>query len=71
MSNPKRRPRIRRYKGPAGGYGSLKSVSETLVREQVPLEGADVTARQNKPDGTVKTNALGGRFHVLLGRSAT
>ena len=39
------------YTGPSGGYGSLKSVAEILIRERVPATGAAVMLKQNKPDG--------------------
>jgi hypothetical protein len=51
MTRPSRHPRIRPYKGPSGGYGSLKSVAEILLREGVPIEGAEVVSHQNKPGG--------------------
>ncbi|MBW6425404.1 FdhF/YdeP family oxidoreductase [Rhizobium sp. XQZ8] len=49
--NPKRKPRIGFDSGPAGGWGSAKSVSEVLIREHVPLSGAALLAQQNKPEG--------------------
>jgi len=51
MTKPRKNPTVRPYKGPAGGYGSLKSVAEILIREGLPVEGVRVTSRQNKPDG--------------------
>jgi molybdopterin-dependent oxidoreductase alpha subunit len=36
---------------PAGGWGSLKSVTSVLVREHVALTGTRVLSHQNKPDG--------------------
>ena len=39
------------YTGPAGGYGSLKSVTEILVRERIPVKGARALVHQNKPKG--------------------
>ena len=39
------------YRGPAGGYGSLKSVTEILVREHIPVKGARALVLQNKPKG--------------------
>mgnify|MGYP000721669840 CR=1 FL=1 len=39
------------YRGPAGGYGSLKSVTEILVRERIPVKGARALVLQNKPKG--------------------
>jgi molybdopterin-dependent oxidoreductase alpha subunit len=48
---PKSKPRIKPYAGPSGGYGSLKSVAEILMREGLPLEGVEPLAVQNKPEG--------------------
>jgi len=39
------------YEDPAGGWGSVKSVSQSLLREHIPLSGSRVLMRQNKPDG--------------------
>ena len=36
---------------PAGGWGSLKEVSTILLKEHVPIEGAQLLLHQNKPDG--------------------
>lgn len=44
-------PEIGPYDGPAGGWGSLESVTRFLLHEERPLEGARLLARQNKPDG--------------------
>jgi anaerobic selenocysteine-containing dehydrogenase len=43
--------RIEEYDHPAGGWGSLKSVSSVLVREHVAVEGVRLLRHQNKPDG--------------------
>ena len=52
MANgPREKPKITEYQGPAGGYGSLKSVSEVLLREHVAVAGAETMMHQNKPDG--------------------
>lgn len=40
-----------RYKGPAGGWGSVESLREALLDEGIPLEGAEALRKQNKPDG--------------------
>ena len=45
------KPRIKRFKGPAGGWGSVRSLAEILPRERLPTEGLRELARQNKPDG--------------------
>ena len=37
--------------GPAGGWGSVKSLGSILRREHVVIEGAGVLIHQNKPDG--------------------
>ncbi|WP_156680660.1 FdhF/YdeP family oxidoreductase [Sphingomonas profundi] len=42
---------IEPYTGPAGGWGSLRSVSEILPRERVSPAALAELARQNKPDG--------------------
>src|SRR5689334_10559932 len=39
------------YDHPAGGWGSLKSVTSVLVREHVALQGLRLLSHQNKPDG--------------------
>jgi molybdopterin-dependent oxidoreductase alpha subunit len=36
---------------PAGGWGSLKEVTAILLKERIPVEGAQLLAHQNKPDG--------------------
>jgi len=46
-----RRPKIEPYRGSAGGWGSLKSVAEILIRERVTPTNAAQLRRQNKPDG--------------------
>lgn len=48
MSND---PKIEPYWGPVGGWGSAKSLTEILLREHIPLKGASVLLKQNKPDG--------------------
>lgn len=45
------KPRIKPFKGPAGGWGSVRSLVEILPRERLPAEGLRELARQNKPDG--------------------
>ena len=39
------------YKGPAGGWGSVRSLGDIITREAVPEIGATTLLRQNKPDG--------------------
>jgi molybdopterin-dependent oxidoreductase alpha subunit len=43
--------RIDPYTGPAGGWGSAKSVAHVVLHENVPLKGPRVLWQQNKPDG--------------------
>jgi molybdopterin-dependent oxidoreductase alpha subunit len=50
-SKPKKRPKIGFDSGPAGGWGSAKSVSEMLLRERIPATGSSLLTHQNKPDG--------------------
>ncbi|QKK26786.1 FdhF/YdeP family oxidoreductase [Rhizobium hidalgonense] len=50
-ANPKSPPKIKRYLGPAGGWGSAKSVAAILRREHKTLGGAGVLSQQNKPEG--------------------
>lgn len=47
------RPEIEPYDGPAGGWGSVRSLAEILPRERVKPEALRELARQNKPDGFV------------------
>ncbi|MEN3238357.1 FdhF/YdeP family oxidoreductase [Methylobacterium ajmalii] len=42
---------IKPYTGPAGGWGSARSLTEILLREQIPLSGAAMLMHQNKADG--------------------
>ncbi len=42
---------IRPYGGPAGGWGSMRSVAAVLGREGLVLGGPPVLAVQNKPEG--------------------
>src|SRR5579885_115733 len=47
-----RDPKIEPYKGPAGGWGSVKSVAKILKREKVPIPSTVKELwRQNKPRG--------------------
>ena len=45
------KPVITPFQGPAGGWGSIRSVAEILPRERVSPAGASELLRQNKPDG--------------------
>ncbi|MBQ0823366.1 FdhF/YdeP family oxidoreductase [Microvirga terrae] len=44
-------PKIEPYPGPAGGWGSLRSVETILSREGRLLSGNAILLKQNKPDG--------------------
>ncbi|MCE7797265.1 FdhF/YdeP family oxidoreductase [Sphingobium sufflavum] len=44
-------PVIKPFAGPAGGWGSVRSLAEILPRERVPPEAFRELARQNKPEG--------------------
>jgi molybdopterin-dependent oxidoreductase alpha subunit len=44
-------PEFTRYEAPAGGWGSVKSLARSLVRERSPTSAAIELMRQNKPDG--------------------
>ena len=50
-AGPKDTPTIKPYTGPAGGWGSVRSVGEILVREHVATRGSAVLLDQNKPEG--------------------
>ena len=45
------RPEIKPYPGPAGGWGSVRSLADILPREKIGPEGLRELTRQNKPDG--------------------
>ncbi len=51
MTEPMAEPKIEPYDGPAGGWGSASSLAEILTREQIPVSGAALLMKQNKPDG--------------------
>ncbi|WP_315760506.1 FdhF/YdeP family oxidoreductase [Sphingomonas sp. Y38-1Y] len=44
-------PEIEPFKGPAGGWGSVRSLAEILPRERVGPTAVAQLARQNKPEG--------------------
>lgn len=54
-------PTIKPYAGPAGGYGSAKSVMEILLREGIPVEGAETIFHQNKPGGFMCVSCAWGK----------
>lgn len=43
--------KIEFYKGPAGGWGALKSVSKALLSQDIPVKGAKTLLAANQPDG--------------------
>jgi len=43
--------KIEFYKGPAGGWGALKSVAKHLMHEGAPAKGARTLLAANQPDG--------------------
>lgn len=45
------RPEIEPYDGPAGGWGSVRSLAEILPRERLTPAALRELARQNKPEG--------------------
>jgi molybdopterin-dependent oxidoreductase alpha subunit len=49
--NPKPQAKIEAYSGPAGGWGSAKSVGEILLREHTVFDGPPLLLHQNKPEG--------------------
>ena len=46
-----RKVKIEPYDGPAGGWGSARSLVEILTREGVPITGTAMLTKQNKPGG--------------------
>ncbi|MFN9475697.1 FdhF/YdeP family oxidoreductase [Acidovorax sp.] len=47
----KKEEKIEFYKGPAGGWGALNSVKNTLLRQDIPIKGAKTLLSANQPDG--------------------
>ncbi|EIZ79869.1 oxidoreductase alpha (molybdopterin) subunit [Novosphingobium sp. Rr 2-17] len=45
------KPEIKPFEGPAGGWGSVRSLAEILPRERVNPKALVELVRQNKPDG--------------------
>ncbi|MDP9897883.1 FdhF/YdeP family oxidoreductase [Variovorax ginsengisoli] len=43
--------KIERYTGPAGGWGALRSVTQALLRQDIPVKGARTLLSANQPDG--------------------
>ena len=50
-AGPKKNPTLKQYTGPAGGWGSVRSVAEILKREHVTAKGSALLMEQNKPEG--------------------
>ncbi len=50
-ARPNKSPSIGFDSGPAGGWGSARSVGEVLLREHIPVTGPSLLKHQNKPDG--------------------
>lgn len=42
---------IESYDGPAGGWGSARSVTRALMHDGAPLKSAAALTKQNKPGG--------------------
>lgn len=51
MTSKTRSPKLKPYPGPAGGWGSAKSVAEITLKEHVALRGPKLLSTQNKPEG--------------------
>lgn len=51
MTSKTRSATIKPYGGPAGGWGSAKSVAAIIAREHVPLKAPKLLSIQNKPEG--------------------
>ncbi|MBN9410081.1 MAG: FdhF/YdeP family oxidoreductase [Burkholderiales bacterium] len=49
--NDPREQKIEFYKGPAGGWGALRSVGRALKAQDIPLKGAKTLLSANQPDG--------------------
>lgn len=48
----KKRPDgIKAYNEPAGGWGALRAVAQTLARQQVEVQGASTLLKANQPEG--------------------
>ncbi len=50
-ARPKSKPKIGFDSGPAGGWGSARSVTEIVLREHVAVSGSVLLTKQNKADG--------------------
>ena len=45
------KPDIRRYNGPAGGWGALEATGRALVEQGIALSGGTTLLRMNQPTG--------------------
>jgi len=61
MTESSKTPKIKPYEEAAGGYGSVRSVAEILLREGVSIEGADLLFKQNKADGFMCVSCAWGK----------
>ena len=60
-SGPSETPIIEPYEGPAGGYGSLRSVAEIMAREGVLVRDSKLLTQQNKPAGFMCVSCAWGK----------
>jgi molybdopterin-dependent oxidoreductase alpha subunit len=60
-NGPRRHASIRPYDGPAGGYGSLRSVAEIVAREAAPVATVSLLNSQNKPGGFMCVSCAWGK----------
>lgn len=51
MTQRSDKPEIEPFTGPAGGWGSVRSLAEILPRERIAPDAIHQLARQNKPEG--------------------
>jgi molybdopterin-dependent oxidoreductase alpha subunit len=62
-----RNARFTPYKGPAGGWGSARSVGEILLRERAPFAAGKTLLKQNKPiDGFACVSCAWAKPHPSL-----
>ncbi|MDB5505251.1 MAG: formate dehydrogenase, partial [Tardiphaga sp.] len=59
--NPRKNPKIEAYAGPAGGWGSARSVTEITLREGLAVQGPPLLTHQNKPDGYMCVSCAWGK----------
>jgi molybdopterin-dependent oxidoreductase alpha subunit len=43
--------KVKHFNGPAGGWGSVRSLARSLTKQHIPVSGSRVLLHQNKPDG--------------------